>query len=77
MPAYTFDIAYLIRAAAAAEIFFSVIFYTLPYRRRNWFPLRLVVMLLGGMVVLIPLSYIYQNFPGLSTTVLLTFAVYS
>lgn len=77
MPTYTFDIAYLIRAAAAAEIFYCVIFYTLPYRRRNRLPLRLVIMLLGGMAVLVPLTYIYLNFPGVPTNIFITFAVYA
>lgn len=77
MPPYPFDIAYRIRAAAAAEIFFCVIFYTLPFRHRNRFPLRLVVMLLGGMAVLIPLTYAYLSFPGVPTNIVITFAVYA
>lgn len=77
MPAYTFDAAYLIRSAAAAEIFFCVMFHTLPYRRRNWFPLRLAGMFLGGMAVLIPLTYIYLHFPGVSTNILITFITYA
>ncbi len=75
MPPYPFDIAYRIRAAAAAEIFFCVIFYTLPYRRRDRFLLRLVVMLAGGMAVLIPLTYIYINFPGVLASVFITFNI--
>lgn len=77
MPALTFDAAYLIRSASAAEIFFCVIFYTLPYRRRNGFPLRLAAMLLGGMAVLIPLTHVYLNFPGVLANILVMFAVYA
>ncbi len=77
MPAYPFDIAYGIRAAAAAEVYFCVIFYTLPYRRRSHLLLRLVGMLLGGMAVLVPLTHLYLNVPGVPTNIFITFAVYA
>lgn len=77
MPEHTFDSAYLIRTAAAAEVFFCVIFYTLPFRRRSRFLLRLAAMLLGGMAVLVPLTYIYLSLPGVPTNIFITFAVYA
>lgn len=76
MPPYPFDIAYRIRAAAAAEIFFSVIFYTLPFRRRDRFWLRLVAVFAGGIVMLIPLTRLYLNFPGVPTSIIISFAIY-
>lgn len=77
MPVLTLDSAYLIRAAAAAEVFFCVIFYTLPYRRRDRFPLRLFTMLLGGMIMLIPISYINLRFPGVLTNFFIMVTVYA
>lgn len=77
MTAYTFDTAYLIRAASAVEMFFCVISYTLLYRRRSHLFLRLTVMLLGGMVVLLPLTGLYLNFPGVPTNIFITFSTYA
>ena len=77
MPEHTFDSAYLIRTAAAAEVFFCVIFYTLPFHRRSRCLLRLAAMLLGGMAVLVPLTYIYLSLPGVPTNIFINFAVYA
>lgn len=73
----SFEPVYLVRAAAAAEIFFCTIFYTQPYRRRSCFPLRLLVMLLGGMALLIPLSYINLYFPGVTTNIFINISLYA
>lgn len=73
----TWSAVYLVRAAAFAETFFCTIFYALTYPRRSWFPLRFIGTLLGGVLVLFPISYANLHFSGFITSVSTSIFIYA
>ncbi|SCP98430.1 ATP-binding protein [Anaerobium acetethylicum] len=71
-----YSLQYQIRLAQLIELIFCIIFYTLPFRRRNSFWIRLACGLIFALPFLYPLAVLRTLFPGIIFNILVTFILH-